>query len=401
MTDERIALLELIEKAEDGDFLRELLSFVVNRLMDYEADGHCGAARNEHSEDRTNYRNGYRPRDWETRAGTIELRIPKLRSGSYYPNFLDPRKSSEKALVAVIQEAYIKGISTRKVDDLVQSLGMTGISKSQVSRLCEGIDERVNAFLSRPIEGEWPYLWLDATYIKAREAGRIVSMAAVVAVAVNTEGRREVLGLGVGPSETSAFWTDFLRQLVRRGLKGVRLVISDAHEGLKHAIARVVSTTWQRCRVHFMRNALSLVPAKQHSMVSAAIRTAFVQEDHASACAQWQQVTDAFETRFPKLATLMREAESDVLAFMDFPPEHRRQLHSTNPLERVNKEIKRRSHVVGIFPNDAAVIRLVGALLLEMNDEWAVSRRYMSLESLVATTETTEQTMIELPEKAA
>jgi putative transposase len=284
--------------------------------------------------------------------------------------------------VAVVQEAYVKGISTRKVDDLVQALGMTGISKSQVSRLCAELDERVEAFLSREIRGQWPYLWLDATYVKSRERGAVDSQAVVVAVAVNAEGRRETLGMAVGPAETEAFWTDFLRGLMRRGLSGVRLVISDAHEGLKQAIAKVIGATWQRCRVHFMRNALAHVPRRQHQMVAAVIRTAFVQEDQTQARIQWRETSDKLRERFPKLSALMDGAEDDVLAFMGFPKEHWPQLASTNPLERLNKEIKRRSRVVGIFPNNAAIVRLVGTLLAEQTDEWQVTRRYMSQESL-------------------
>ena len=382
MTDDSMALLELAEKHADGDFMKELGQFVLQRLMELEVEGRCGAARHERSDTRTNQRNGYRERALETRVGRLDLRIPKLRSGSYFPSFLEPRKGSEQALVAVVQEAYLKGVSTRKVDDLVQALGMTGISKSQVSRLCGELDERVQAFLGRPLEGDWPYLWLDATYLKAREAGRVVSKAAVIAVGVNGEGRREVLGLAVGPAETEAFWTAFLRDLVRRGLGGVRLVISDSHEGLKAAVAKVLSAAWQRCRVHFIRNALAHVPRRQHSMVAAVIRTAFVQENQAQASAQWRETADKLRDRFPRLAALMDEAEADVLAFMAFPKEHWPQLASTNPLERLNKEIKRRSRVIGIFPNDAAIIRLVGALLEEQTDEWQVTRRYMSQETL-------------------
>ena len=382
MTEDRIALEALIEKAPDADFLREMISFAAERLMALEVDGICGAGHGERNAARSNHRNGYRERAWETRAGAITLPIPKLRKGSYLPFFLEPRRTAEKALVAVIQEAYIQGISTRSVDDLVKAMGMSGISKSQVSRLCADIDERVKAFLDRPLEGDWPYLWLDATYIKTRQGGRIVSVAAIVAVAVNAQGRREVLGLAIGPSEAETFWTDFLRALTRRGLRGVKLVISDAHEGLKAAAAKVLGATWQRCRVHFMRNALAHVSKGQRLMVAAAIRTAFVQEDHQAAVAQWRQIVDSLVRRFPKLAAMMGDAEQDVLAFMAFPKDHWRQIHSTNPLERVNKEIKRRTNVVGIFPNEAAIIRLVGAIITEQNDEWAVSRRYMTLETL-------------------
>ena len=382
MTTDRITLIELLEKSADADFLRVMLGFVAARLMELEAEGRCGAGHGERSPDRTNHRNGYRERTWQTRAGTVDLQIPKLRKGSYFPAFLEPRKTAEKALVAVIQEAYIQGVSTRSVDELVKAMGMTGISKSQVSRLCQEIDERVQAFLARPIEGSWPYLWLDATYVKVRQAGRIVSVAVTVAVGANTEGRREVLGLAVGPSEAEPFWTDFLRQLTRRGLRGVRLVISDAHEGLKAAIAKVLGATWQRCRVHFMRNALAHAPKGQREMVAAAIRTAFVQNDAEAASAQWRQIADSLRPRFAKLAELMDQAEADVLAFMTFPKDHRTKIHSTNPLERVNKEIKRRTNVVGIFPNDQAIIRLVGAILIEQNDEWAIARRYMTLETI-------------------
>jgi putative transposase len=384
MTIDRMTLKALIEKGSDDDLLREMMAYVANRMMELEVESLTGAAHGERSASRINQRNGYRERDWQTRVGTVELEIPKLRKGSYFPGFLEPRRASEKALTAVIQEAYVHGVSTRSVDDLVKAMGMSGISKSQVSRLCAEIDERVGAFLNRPIEGLWPYLWIDATYVKVREAGRIVSVAVIIAVAVNTDGRREVLGLEVGPSEAEPFWTKFLRSLTRRGLRGVKLVISDAHEGLKKAAAKVLSATWQRCRVHFMRNALAHVGSKQRAMVAAAIRTAFTQETLAAARKEWRAVADRLRARFPKLGVLMDEAEDDVLAHMAFPKEHWCQLHSTNPLERLNGEIKRRTDVVAIFPNEAAIVRLVGALLLEQNDEWAVQRRYMSLETLEA-----------------
>lgn len=382
MTIDRMTLKALLEKGSDDDLLREMIGFLANRMMDMDVESLTGAAHGERSAARTNHRNGYRERAWETRAGTVELEIPKLRKGSYFPGFLEPRRAAEKAMTAVIQEAYVQGVSTRSVDDLVKAMGMTGISKSQVSRLCAEIDERVHAFLSRPIEGSWPYLWIDATYVKVREAGRIVSVAVIIAVAVNTDGRREVLGMEVGPSEAEPFWTKFLRSLTRRGLRGVKLVVSDAHEGLKAAAAKVLSATWQRCRVHFMRNALAHVATRQRQMVAAAIRTAFTQETEKAARTEWRAVAGRLRARFPKLADLMEEAENDVLAHMAFPKEHWAQLHSTNPLERLNGEIKRRTDVVAIFPNEAAIVRLVGALLLEQNDEWAVSRRYMSLETL-------------------
>lgn len=383
MTIDRMTLKALVEKGSDDDLLREMMAYVANRMMDMEVESLTGAAHGERTPSRTNHRNGYRERPWETRVGTVDLAIPKLRKGSYFPAFLEPRRASEKALTAVIQEAYVHGVSTRSVDDLVKAMGMTGISKSQVSRLCAEIDERVHAFLNRPIEGSWPYLWIDATYVKVREAGRIVSVAVIIAVAVNTDGRREVLGMEVGPSEAEPFWTKFLRSLTRRGLRGVKLVISDSHEGLKKAAAKVLSSTWQRCRVHFMRNALAHVGVKQRQMVAAAIRTAFTQETEKAAHAEWRAVAGRLRGRFPKLADLMEEAEHDVLAHMAFPLAHWPQLHSTNPLERLNGEIKRRTDVVAIFPNEAAIVRLIGAMLLEQNDEWVASRaRYMSLEKL-------------------
>jgi putative transposase len=383
MTNPMMDLKSLVEKTPDADLLREMIGFAAERLMELEVGALTGAAYGEKSPERLAQRNGYRERDWHTRAGTVELRIPKLRTGSYFPGFLEPRRMAEKALTAVIQEAYIQGISTRSVDDLVRALGMTGISKSQVSRLCEEIDERVNAFLERPIEGEWPYLWIDATYVKVRQNGRIVSVAVIVAVGVNSDGRREVLGLDIGPSEAEPFWTAFLRTLARRGLRGVKLVISDAHEGIKAAVSKVLSTTWQRCRVHFMRNALAHAGKSGRRVVSAFMATAFAQDTPEAAKQQWRQVADQLRPKLPKLSTLMDEAETDVLAYMSFPVQHRTKLHSTNPLERLNGEIKRRTDVVGIFPNEAAIRRLVGAILLEQNDEWAVQRaRYLTLETV-------------------
>ena len=329
-----------------------MIGFAAERLMQLETEAACGAAPGERNAGRTNQRNGYRERDWETRAGTVELRIPKLRRGSYFPSFLEPRRMAEKALTAVIQEAYIQGISTRSVDDLVKAMGMEGISKGQVSRLCGEIDERVNAFLDRPIEDDWPYVWLDATYVKVRRDHQIVSVAVIIAVGVNTDGRREVLGMTVGHSEAEPFWVEFLRSLTRRGLRGTKLVISDAHEGLKAAVSKILSATWQRCRVHFMRNALAYAGKTQRRIVSAWVGTAFAQDDAEAARKQWREVADQARPRVPKL---MDDAEADVLAYMGFPAQHRAKLHSTNPLERLNGEIKRRSDFIGIFPNEGAI----------------------------------------------
>jgi putative transposase len=382
MTEDSLPLAELLAKAGDNDFHRSVAEAVVQLLMETDAEGLIGAGRHERTVERQTYRNGYRDRAYATRLGTLQLRIPKLRQGSYFPPFLEPRKTTEKALVSVIQEAWIGGVSTRRVDELVQAMGLSGISKSTVSKLCKDINDRVNAFLDRPLAGDWPYLWLDATYLKQREGGRIVDVAAIIAVAVNTGGKREIVGLHIGPSEAETFWSTFLKSLVRRGLSGVKLVISNAHEGLKAAIRRVMGATWQRCRVHWMRNALAHVPKGQQTMVAAGLRQAFLQADPDDARKVWRQMADQFRSRWPKLGKLLDESEHDVLAYMGFPAQHRVKLHSTNPLERLNKEVKRRADVVGIFPSEQSILRLIGAVLLEANDEWQLQHRYMQVEAM-------------------
>jgi putative transposase len=381
-----MALLDLVRKAAadpDIDVLREAMAVMSQALMEAEVEAHVGAGRHERSPERTGQRNGYRERTWDTRVGSLELRVPRVRDGSYFPALLEPRTRAERALTAVIQEAYVQGVSTRRVDALVQALGMTGVSKSQVSRLCQELDAVVERFRSRQLQGPYPSVWLDATFVKVRVDGRVVSMAVVIATSVRMTGEREVLGFDVGPSEDGAFWLRFLRSLVARGLSGVPLVISDAHQGLTGAIGAVLQgASWQRCRVHFVRNALALVPKGAQPWVAATIRTAFAQPDATTAREQWRRVADGFRDRFPRLALLLDDAEADVLAYLAFPSEHWRQIWSNNPLERLNKEVKRRTDVVGIFPNEAAVVRLVGAVLSEQHDEWQVGRRYLSAESL-------------------
>src|SRR5919109_1490225 len=386
MADElRMALAEVLRKAgvDQADFLREGVRVLAEELMEMEVAEHVGADRHERTSDRTGYRNGYRERPWDTRVGTIELKVPRVRDGSFFPSLLEPRRRAERALVAVVQEAYLQGVSTRRVDDLVQALGMQGISKSQVSRLCAELDKEVERFRTRKLEGPYPYVWLDGTFVKVRENGRVVSQAIVITIAVTTSGEREVLGVDVGPSESGAFWLAFLRDLAARGLNGVQLVISDAHAGLKAAIGSVLQgASWQRCRVHFMRDALGLVPKSAQQMVAATIRTVYAQPDAAAAHEQWRRVADTFRARFGRLADLLDAAEADVLAYAKFPPAHWHQVWSNNPLERLNKEVKRRTDVVGIFPNPAAVVRLVGSVLAEQHDEWQAARRYFSAGSI-------------------
>lgn len=358
---------------------------MLNLIMELEVEAKTNAVKHERTAERTAYRNGKRSRNLATGVGEVQLQIPKLRSGeSYYPGFLEPRRMVDKALVNVIQEAYINGVSTRKVDRLVEDMGIK-IDKSAVSRMCKELDENVEAFKNRPLTGEYPYVWLDATFPKVREGGHVQGMALVVAIAVDNDGMRHVLGFDVGMSETGAFWEEFLKSLAARGLSGVKLVISDAHIGLKSAIDKVLQdTAWQRCRVHCMRNILCHVAKKQQGMVAAMIRTIFAQDSYDAAKAQLRNVVNQLERHFPEAMKVLEEAEEEILTYMNFPTAHHPQLYSTNPLERLNKEIRRRSNVVSIFPNRASVIRLIGSVLIEQQDEWlAAEKRYMSLESMM------------------
>ncbi len=369
----------------DPDLLRSMVKAFADQLMSAEASAMCNAGYGEVTASRVNSRNGYRSRDFDTRAGTLELAIPKLRTGSYFPDWLvEPRRRAERALVAVVAQCYVEGVSTRRVDDVVRSMGIDGISKSQVSELAKSLDETVSAFRNRPLDaGPYTYVWVDALTQKVREGGRIVNVAVVVATGVNADGHREILGLDLITTEDGAGWTAFLRGLVARGLSGVALVVSDAHAGLIDAIASVLpGATWQRCRVHFVRNVLTRVPKTAQSMVATLIRSIFEQPDHEQVLAQHARVVDQLTERFGDAADMLLEAQADILAFSTFPKEHWRQIWSNNPQERLNKEIRRRTDVVGIFPNRAAVIRLVGAVLAEQHDEWAVARRYMGVESM-------------------
>jgi putative transposase len=386
MADNSMELSDFLRKAVGGgdvNFLREGVRVLAQALMELEVSEQIGAGRHERSDERTTHRNGYRERTWDTAAGAIELKIPKVREGSYMPSLIEPRRRIDRAMLSVIQEAYVHGVSTRKVDDIVTALGMTGISKSSVSRICVELDEVVGDFLSRPLMCAYPYVWLDATYLKCREGSRVGSVAAVVAIGVTGVGEREVLGCDIGASEDGAFWTEFLRGLVARGLSGVDLVVSDAHVGLKEAIPAVLSgASWQRCRVHFMRNALTRVPKDAQYMVAAAIRTIFAAPGIEEARTQLRFIADGMSAKYPALSEMLIDAEDDVIAHMAFPREHWTKIASTNPLERVNKEIKRRTDVVGIFPNRASALRLTGCVLLEQHDEWAVGRRYIGIESM-------------------
>jgi putative transposase len=382
----RMTAADLVDKlltSEHADVLRDSVAWLVAELMDAEAGELTGAELGERAPDRRQtQRNGYRPRRWDTRVGELELAIPKLRTGSYFPSFLEPRRRAEQALVAVVQEAYVNGVSTRKVDRLVEQLGLRGMTKDTVSRLCRGLDEQVTVFRERPLAGAYPYLWLDAKVERVREPGGVRHKALVIAYGVHESGRREVIGLDVGEAETEAFWRGFLRSLRARGLEGVQLVISDAHTGLKTAIGKVFGCRWQRCTVHFLRDMLGHVARTQQPLVSGAIRGIFTAASAGEARQRLGQVVDQLRPHAAKVARLLEDAEADLLAFYGFPTEHWSKLRSTNPLERVNREIGRRSDVVGIFPNDAALLRLAGMLLLEQNDEWLVGRRYLSETSM-------------------
>ncbi len=380
-----LAFLRKTLEEGDPDLLREMVRTFAETLMSAEASAAAGAAYGERSTERTNHRNGYRERRWDTRAGSIDLAIPKLRTGSYFPSWLlEQRRRAERALTAVVAQAYVEGVSTRRVDDLVRALSIEGISRSQVSEMAKSLDSGVRAFRDRPLDGgPYRHLWLDALAIRVREDGQVVSVAAIVATAVNAGGLREILGLDVFTSEDGTAWTSFLRGLVARGLAGVELVTSDAHPGLKAAIAAVLpGTAWQRCRTHFMRNLLSRVPRSAQALVASFVRTIFAQPDAASTRHQHASVVEQLRARYPKAAQLLEESREDLLAFTAFAPDHWRQIWSNNPQERLNREIRRRSDVVGIFPDRDALVRLVGAVLAEQHDEWAVARRYMSLEYL-------------------
>jgi putative transposase len=393
--DRRMIAAQVVDKlmgSEHADVVRESVAWVVAELMEAEVAGQIGAELGEVSGERVTQRNGYRPRPWDTRAGEIELAIPKLRQGSYFPSFLHPRRRAEQALVAVVQEAYVNGVSTRKVDRLVEQMGLH-LTKDQVSRLCRGLDEQVQMFRERPLEGRYPYLWLDGKIEKVRERGGVRQKCLVIAYAVHESGRREVIGLDVGEAETEAFWREFLRSLRARGLHGVRLCVSDCHEGLRAAIGQVLGCPWQRCSVHLLRNMLGHCAKSQQPMISAAIRGIFTAASGQEARERLAEVAERLEPIAPKVAELVLDAEADLLGFYAFPREHWSKLRSTNPLERVNREIGRRTDVVGIFPNDASLIRLAGAMLIEHNDEWLVSRRYLSQESLSAVLDRDDHTL--------
>ena len=382
---DRMTVEEVVRKVlldEHADVIREAVKAVAAEMMELEVSELIGAERGERRpQDRATHRNGYRPRRWDTRAGEIELQIPKIRQGSYFPSFLEPRRRSEQALLAVVQQAYVCGVSTRRVDQLVESLGLR-VSKSEVSRVCGALDEHVEAFRTRPLEGAYPYLFLDAKVEKVRDGGRVVNKALVIAHGVHETGRREILSIDVGEAETEAFWTDFLRGLVKRGLVGVQLAISDAHAGLKAAIAKILGCAWQRCTVHFLRDCLGHARRDQHGLLGALIRPIFNADSQAQARDRLSEAVAHLDGRMGKVAAMLEDAEADILAFYAFPAGHWRKLRSTNPLERFNREVGRRTDVVGIFPDDQSLVRLAGMLCIEQNDEWLVGRGYLSAESI-------------------
>jgi transposase-like protein len=390
-----------LESTDNADSLRHLLKTFVEQLMSADVDNTCNANLGERTPERTNQRNGYRDRPWDTRLGSIRLSVPKVRRGSYFPDWLlERRRRAEKALVSVVAESYVLGVSTRRVDGLVKALGVDGISKSQVSEMAKTLDDEVKAFRNRPLDrGPYVYVWVDAMMVRVREAGRVVNVALAIATGVNKDGAREVLGVDVFTEESGPAWKGFLRGLVERGLSGVTLIVSDAHDGLKQAIATVLpGASWQRCRTHFMRNVLTKVPKSMHGAIGALVRSTFAQPDAENVRAQYRRVIEQLEDKFPAIATMLDEAEADLLAFASFPKEHWKQLWSNNPSERLNKEVRRRTDVVGIFPDRDSVIRLVGAVLAEQNDEWAeLQRRYMSLESLQKSSTPSEPTPALLP----
>lgn len=386
MTDPTIALKQYlinIGLEKDADFLQQGLQTLSQMLMELEVEQKIGASKHERTPERKNYRNGHRPRTWKTRVGEIDLAIPKLRMGSYFPSLLEPRRPTERALLAVVQEAYLKGVSTRKVDALLKALGLTGIDKSEVSRINKELDQVVEGFRNRLISGSYPYVWLDAVYLKVRQNHRVVNLAMVIAIGVDDAGERHLLGFDLGASEDEEFWLTFLRSLVKRGLKTVELVVSDAHEGLKKAVGQVFAgASWQRCRVHFMRNLLAHVPKRDKCAVADAVRLVFDQPDRITAGFQLHKLAQNLRSYYPEVSKLLEEAEEDILVYKTFPREHWRKIHSTNPLERLNKEIKRRTKVVGVFPDRASVIRLVGMNLKEIDEDWQSGSRYFQPESM-------------------